>query len=318
MMLQVSSSPHIRDNSSTRGVMIDVVISLIPSLLAGIYFFGYQALLVVVLSVGSAILFEYISRRVMKKDNTIGDFSAVVTGLLLAFNLPPSVPVWLPIIGSAVAIVVVKQMFGGLGHNFVNPALAARIVLTLSFPAPMTRWIVKTSFDLFSGTDLIATATPLYLAQSGNPDNLVVPTYLELFLGLKGGCIGEVSILALAIGAAYLLLRKVISPWIPLTYLATVAAVTAAFGQDPLYHLLSGGLMIGAFFMATDYVTAPLSRKGKIIFGIGCGLLTALLRIFGSMSGGVSFAIIFMNILTPHLDRWTIPVPFGGVRRAKS
>lgn len=328
MMLQVSSSPHIRDNASTTRLMLDVIIALLPALAVSIYLFGLRSLLIISLTTGSAVLFEYLSRRMMKRYNSISDLSAVVTGLLLAFNLPPTVPLWLPIIGSFVAIVIVKQMFGGIGQNFVNPALAARIILTLSFPAAMTRWAIlagrtaghaiPSNGPIAEGTDLIATATPLYLIQAGETGNSVMPGYLDLFIGYKGGCLGEVSVLALSIGVLYLLIRKVISPWIPLTYIATVAAITAVAGQDPLYHILSGGLFLGAFFMATDYVTSPLSRRGKIIFGIGCGILTAMIRLFGGMTEGVSFAILFMNILTPHIDRLTIPVPFGGVRHAKS
>lgn len=328
MTLQVSSSPHIRDNASTTRLMLDVIIALVPALAVSIYMFGLRSLLIVCLTTGSAVLFEYLSRLLMKRYNSISDLSAVVTGLLLSFNLPPTVPIWLPIIGSFVAIVVVKQMFGGIGHNFVNPALAARIILTLSFPAAMTRWAILAGRvaghgitpggPVGEGTDLIATATPLYLIQAGETGSAVMPGYLDLFVGYKGGCLGEVSVLALSVGVIYLLIRKVVSPWIPLTYIATVAAITAVFGQDPLYHILSGGLFLGAFFMATDYVTSPLSRKGKIIFGIGCGIMTALIRLFGGMTEGVSFAILFMNILTPHIDRWTIPVPFGGVRHAKS
>ena len=328
MMLQVSSSPHIRDNATTSRLMLDVIIALLPALGVSIYMFGLRSLLIVLLTTGTAILFEYLSRRMMKRYNSISDLSAVVTGLLLAFNLPPTVPLWLPVIGSFVAIVIVKQMFGGIGQNFVNPALASRIILTLSFPAAMTRWAIlagrvaghgiQPNGPIGDGTDLIATATPLYLVQAGETGSTVMPNYLDLFIGFKGGCLGEVSVLALSVGLIYLLIRRVISPWIPLLYIATVAAITAAFGQDPLYHILSGGLFLGAFFMATDYVTSPLSRKGKIIFGIGCGLITSMIRLFGGMTEGVSFAILFMNILTPHIDRWTIPVPFGGVRHAKS
>ena len=324
MNLQVSSSPHIRDNATTTRLMLDVIIALLPALVVSIYMFGLRSLYIVLLTTGSAVLFEYLCRRLMKRYNSISDLSAVVTGLLLSFNLPPTVPVWLPIIGSFVAIVVVKQMFGGIGQNFVNPALAARIILTLSFPAAMTRWAILSSRlegsggIIGEGVDLIATATPLYLIQAGENGGAAMPDYLDLLTGLKGGCLGEVSILALSIGIIYLFIRKVITPWIPLTYISTVAALTAAFGQDTLYHVLSGGLFLGAFFMATDYVTSPLSRKGKIIFGVGCGLITALIRLFGGMTEGVSFAILFMNILTPHIDNWTIPVPFGGVRHAKS
>jgi Na+-translocating ferredoxin:NAD+ oxidoreductase subunit D len=327
MMLQVSSSPHIRDNATTRRLMLDVVIALLPTVAASIYMYSIRALIVTLVAVLSAVFFEYISRLVMKRYNSIGDLSAVVTGLLLALNLPPTVPYWLPVIGSLVSVVMVKQMFGGIGLNFVNPALAGRVILTLSFPAQMTTWAIQASRALdagyireigqsIKGTDLIATATPLYLLQNaGGVVTTGMPTYLDLFLGFKGGCLGEVSILALLLGAAYLVIRKVIKLWIPLTYLATVAAMTAIAGQDPLYHLLSGGLILGAFFMATDYVTTPLTRNGKIIFGIGCGLLTGLIRLFGGMTEGVSFAILLMNIVTPHLDRWTNPVPFGGGRR---
>jgi electron transport complex protein RnfD len=311
-------------------MMLDVVIALCPSLAVSIYMFGLRALMIVLLTIGSAVLFEYLSRRVMRRYNSISDLSAVVTGLLLAFNLPPTVPFWLPVIGAFVAIVVVKQMFGGIGHNFVNPALAARVVLVLSFPAAMTRWAILSGravghIDALpgavpGGTDLIATATPLYLLQQpGGIGNIYLPDYLDLFVGFKGGCLGEVSILALSVGIIYLLIRKVITLWVPLPYVLTVALATTLVGQNPLYHILSGGLFLGAFFMATDYVTSPLSRKGKIIFGIGCGLMTALIRLFGGMTEGVSFAILFMNILTPHIDRWTIPVPFGGgVKRARS
>ena len=332
MMLQVSSSPHIRDSITSSRLMLDVIIALSPSLIASVILFGYRSLVMVLVAVGSAVLFEYLCRRIMKRYNSISDLSAVVTGMLLAFNMPAMAPYWIVIIGSFVAIVVVKQMFGGIGYNFVNPALAARIILTLSFPSAMTRWAVMANRagetigtvtragSAAGGTDLIATATPLYLLQqAGGSGSSAMPSYLDLFFGAKGGCLGEVSILALLIGVVYLIIRKVITPWIPLTYILTVAVATALAGQDPLYHILSGGLVLGAFFMATDYITSPLSRKGKIIFGIGCGLMTALIRLFGGMTEGVSFSILFMNILTPQIDRWTTPVPFGGgVRRAKA
>ncbi|MEA4887844.1 MAG: RnfABCDGE type electron transport complex subunit D [Clostridiaceae bacterium] len=320
MMLQVSSSPHIRDHVKTSRLMLDVIIALCPALVASVILFGSRALILILIAVSSAVLFEYLSRKVMKRYNSISDFSAVVTGLLLAFNLPVTAPYWMPVIGSFVAIVIVKQMFGGIGQNFVNPALASRIILTLSFPSAMTRWAIMAgrAGEAAGGTDLIATATPLYLLQQSNGiGGTAMPGYLDLFIGSKGGCLGEVSILALSIGVIYLVARKVITIWIPGAYILTVAAATALAGQDPLYHILSGGLFLGAFFMATDYVTSPLTRKGKIIYGVGCGLMTAMIRLFGSMTEGVSFAILFMNILTPHIDRWTTPVPFGGVRHAK-
>lgn len=310
MMLQVSSSPHIRDQATTRRLMLDVIIALCPALLASFWLFGLRAILVTLLAVVSAVAFEYLSRLVMKRTQTIGDLSAVVTGLLLAFNLPPTVPYWLPVIGSAVAVIVVKQMFGGIGQNFVNPALASRIILVLSFPAAMTAFAVQSAPVSVTSpmVDLIAKATPLSTEAVG-----ALPSYLDLLLGFgKGGCLGEVSILALLIGAIYLVVRKVIKLWIPLVYIATVAIIAALGGQDPLYHVLSGGLIIGAFFMATDYVTSPLTVKGKVIFALGCGLLTGIIRLFGGMAEGVSYSIVLMNIMVPHIDRWTLPVQFGG------
>ncbi len=323
MSLQVSSSPHIRDNSSSQRIMLDVIIALLPTLLASIYLFGERVLFVTFVAVASAIGFEYLSRLVMKRYNSISDLSAAVTGLLLALNLPPTAPVWLPFVGSFVAIVIVKQMFGGIGNNFVNPALAARVVLMLSFPVAMTKWVVAANGHIpFTGSaggdvDLVATATPLLQLQTGaleaNWD-----TYLQLLIGNKGGCIGEVSILALLAGAVYLLIRKVICIHIPLVYIGTVAIVMLILGNDPMIHILAGGLVLGAVYMATDYVTSPLSMKGKIIYAVGCGLITALIRAYGGMTEGVSFSILLMNILTPHIDRWTNPVPLGGgVVRAK-
>lgn len=323
MILQVSSSPHIRDRSSTPRLMLDVIIALIPALIASIYMFGYRAALVTAVTVGSAVLFEYISRKVMKRYNSISDYSAVVTGLLLAFNLSPTIPLYIPVIGSFIAIVIVKQMFGGIGQNFVNPALAARVILTLSYPSAMTRWAILASRakdagaaavnGAAGGADLISAATPLYLLQdSGGQVTSDMPTYLYMFIGFKGGCLGEVPILALLIGIVYLVIRKTIALWTPLAFVGTVGLLTFLGGQDPLYHMLSGGLVLGAFFMATDYVTVPLTRSGRIIFGIGCGLITSLIRLFGGMTEGVSFAILFMNLLTPHIERLTTPVPFGG------
>ncbi|HAL74781.1 MAG TPA: Na+-transporting NADH:ubiquinone oxidoreductase subunit D [Clostridiales bacterium] len=314
MKLQVSSSPHIRDLASTRSLMLDVIIALIPAFIASFLLYGLPAVEVTLTTVAASIAAEYFCRRVMKRTQSIGDLSAVVTGLLLAFNMPASVPLYLPVVGAFIAIVVVKQMFGGIGQNFVNPALAARIILTLSFPAAMTAFVVKPAGSSLLAIDLVSTATPLYLLQNSSE----LPGYLSLFLGTaKGGCLGEVSAIALLIGGIYLIVRRVINPIIPLSYVAVVAAMTAIAGQDPLYHIMSGGLLLGAFFMATDYVTSPLTLKGKLIFGIGCGLLTGLIRLFGGMTEGVSFSIVLMNILVPHLDRWTRPVPFGGVSHAK-
>ena len=321
MKLQVSSSPHIRDRSETPRMMLDVVIALLPTLAVSIYMFGYRALLITSITVSSAIIFEYISRRVMKRYHSIKDFSAVVTGFLLALNLSPTVPLWLPVIGSFIAIVIVKQMFGGIGQNFVNPALAARVILTLSYPSAMTSWAILgrraseagVQQNGAAGSDLISTATPLYILQSGQGETISeMPSYFHLFFGFKGGCLGEVPIAALLIGILYLLIRRVITFWTPLSFIGTLALIAFLGGQDPLYHILSGGLVIGAFFMATDYVTVPLTRSGKVIFGIGCGIITGLIRLYGGMTEGVSFAILFMNLLTPHIERLTRPVPFGG------
>jgi len=323
MNLQVSSSPHMRDGSDTRRIMLDVIIALVPALLASVCFFGLRSLVVVSVTVSVSVLTEYLCRKGMKRYNSIHDLSAVVTGLLLAFSIPPTTPLWICAIGAVIAIGIVKQMFGGIGNNFVNPAIAARIVLGISFPVQMNQWTILGSIDSvvkniggsFAGYDLVTTATPLGLLQKGAAD---LPGYWDLFIGNKAGCLGEISILALLIGACYLVYRKIIKIWIPFSFIGTTVLIVAIAGRDPLYHLLSGGLILGAFFMATDYVTSPLSTKGKLIYGVGCGLITALIRLFGGMVEGVSYAILLMNIITPHIDNLTIPVPFGGgKKRAK-
>jgi len=313
--LLVSSSPHIRDRASTRSLMLDVIIALIPSLIASTLLFGLRALTLTLVTVAVAVIAESVSRKVMKREETIADLSAVVTGMLLAFNLPPTLPYWMAAVGAVVAVVVVKQLFGGLGQNFVNPALAGRVVLVISFPVAMTRW------TLLSGSDVVSTATPLaqlktaLASGSAVPGTGSLPGYLDLLLGTHAGSLGEVSVLALLVGAAYLLARRVIAPWAPLAFVGTVGLFAWVAGQPPLYHMLSGGLILGAFFMATDYATSPLTWKGKLIFGFGCGLLTGLIRMFGGMDEGVSFSILLFNILTPHIDKWTRPVPLGGGAR---
>jgi len=320
MKLQVSSSPHIRDNVTTFALMRDVVIALIPAVIASGIIFGLRAVLVILVSVFSCLVFEYISRRIMKRNNTLSDLTAVVTGILLSFNLPPTIPYYMVVVGAFFAIVVVKQMFGGLGNNFVNPALTARIILAIAFPNAMTSWTAAEGpFNFLrslQGADLVSSATPLaILKMQGSAGALELPSYLSLFLGNISGCIGEVSTLALAIGVIYLVSRKVITLWIPLSYIGTVMLITLLGGKDPFYQLLAGGLFLGAFFMATDYVTSPVTRNGRIIFGICCGLITGVIRLFGNMSEGVSFSILLMNILTPHLDRFTMPKPFGEVKK---
>ena len=309
--LTVSASPHVRSPHTATGIMLDVIIALIPALIAAVVIFGTQVLLVTLVCVGSAVLSEYLCRKVMKRHQTIGDLSAVVTGLLLAFNLPVSVPLWIAALGSIIAIVVVKQMFGGIGQNFVNPALAARIILLVSFPSKMTGWTL----------DGVTTATPLASLKSGTVDSTALPSMVDMLLGKHGGCLGEVCSVALILGGIYLIVRKVISPAIPLSYIGTVAVFMLLAGKGSLeftaYQLLSGGLLIGAIFMATDYTTSPVSFKGKIIFGIGCGLITAAIRVFGGYPEGVSFSIIIMNILVPHIDRLTTAKPFGTPKKDK-
>ena len=243
----------------------------------------------------------------MKRPQTIGDLSAVVTGILLAFNYPVGLPLWIAAIGGVVAIVMVKQMFGGLGHNFANPAITARIILMTSFALRMTTWVAP--FAWRGTVDATSTATPLALMASGNTEAL--PTYLQMFLGERAGTLGETCIVALLIGGIYMVAKKVISPIIPVCYIATVFVFSAILGQDPVMQILSGGLFLGAIFMATDYVTSPITNKGKVIYAIGCGLITVMIRVFGSLPEGVSFSILLMNILTPHIENLTTPKSFG-------
>ncbi len=325
--LTVSSSPHFRSADTSPRIMIDVIIALVPSLIAAFIFFGPRSLLVVGTCVATCVIAEYLSRKVMKRHNTIGDFSAVVTGLLLAFNLPVTIPLWIAAIGSVVAIVVVKQFFGGVGKNFVNPALVGRIVLMSSFATQMSNWTKPLAW---MGADVSTTASPLaslknmlsagdVSASAFAKENL--PSLLDMFLGNRAGCLGESCVLALILGGIYLCARKVIKPTIPLCYIGTVALVMLIAGKGSLtfvaYELLGGGLMLGAIFMATDYATTPINTKGMIIFGIGCGLLTSVIRLFGVLPEGVSFSIIIMNILVPHIEHLTTPRPFGSEKKKK-
>lgn len=304
--LYVSSSPHLHSGTTTSKIMLDVIVALIPALIASVIVFGIRALIVVLVTVLSCVVSEYISRKVMKRNNTVYDLSAVVTGILLAFNLPVSINLAIAAFGGVVAIVVVKQMFGGIGQNFVNPALAARIILMASFPTAMSTW-PKPFTNTFNKADIITTATPLSKAVVGTYDK----NYFDLFFGIRPGCIGEICSLALILGGIYLLARKVITPTIPLCYIGTVFFLTLILGKDPIFHILSGGLLLGAIFMATDYTTSPLTFKGKVIFGIGCGILTVLIRLYGALPEGVSFSIILMNILVPHIEKITVTKPFG-------
>lgn len=302
-MLTVTVSPHLRSGVTTRRIMLDVLIALLPALVAAIGVFGVRAALVVAVCVASSVLSEWIFQKAMKKPSTIGDLTAVITGLLLAYNLPVTIPLWQAVFGSAVAIVLVKQLFGGLGKNFANPAITARIIMFLAFSVSMTNWVIP---------DGVSGATPLALIAKGSTE--LLPSLKEMFLGIRGGCLGETSVLALLLGGAYLLIRRVISWHIPVAFIATVGLLTLALGQQPLYQLMSGGLLLGAFFMATDYVTSPQTGWGKLVFGLGAGVLTVLIRVYGSFPEGVSYAILLMNILVPYINKVTRYKAFGGVK----
>ena len=313
MKLTVAGSPHIRSANRTSRIMLDVIIALIPALIASCYFFGIRSLFVTATCVAFAVAAEYVTRKIMKRDNTVGDLSAVVTGILLAYNLPVSIPLWMAAVGSVFAIVVVKQFFGGIGQNVANPTITARIILMLSFSGQMTHWVMPFYYLSSAGTDAVASATPLAAASSGG----AVPSLFELFIGERAGCLGETSVLALLIGFAYLLIRRVINPVVPLVYIGTVFAFSFFAGADPVYQIMSGGLMLGAIFMATDYSTSPVTNSGKAIFALGCGLITSLIRFYGSYPEGVSFSILFMNLLVPYIDKFTRTRPFGVDKNAK-
>lgn len=318
--LTVSASPHVKSAETTTGIMLDVIIALIPAGIASIFVFGIRALLIIAVSVAACVLAEFLSRKAMKRDQTIGDLSAVVTGLLLAYNLPATLPIWEVVLGAVIAIVVVKQMFGGIGQNFVNPALLARIVLVSAFPARMSAGAMAGTNVLGWDVDAATGATPMGMISLADGIKDGAPSIMQLFVGTTSGCIGEVSAMALILGGIYLIIRKVISPIIPVAYIGTVAIITLiAFGDvnAMLYEILGGGLMIGAIFMATDYTTSPITNKGKWIYAICAGLLTCLIRLFGSLPEGVSFSIIIMNIFTPLIENATKPTIFGTVKEKK-
>ncbi len=301
--LTVSSSPHIRHQDSSKGIMLDVIISLLPLTVAGCIMFGWYSALLVLTTVVAAVLTEYVCCKVMKRKNSIYDLSAVVTGLILALNLPPKLPLWMAAIGSVIAIGVVKMMFGGIGHNFANPAITARIALLVSFPSAMTAWVAPKGVEVITGaTDATSMATPL------TTDGY---SYMQLFLGKVPGSLGETFKLLIILGFLYLVFRRVISPVVPLVTVGTVAVMSLIFGLDPLYTILSGGLLFGAVFMATDYVTSPINWKGHIIYGVGIGLITFLIRHFGYLPEGLSYGILLMNLFVPYINKITAPKPFG-------
>lgn len=303
--LTMSLAPHIRSNESTRRIMLDVIIAMTPALIGSIYYFGLSALKLILACVASAVVFEAGTQKLFKKDILIGDLSAVVTGILLAFNLPANAPWWVAVFGAGFAIIIVKECFGGIGSNFMNPALAARAALVASWPSIMSNYV---------NPDGIASATPLSIIKSGST---ALPSITRMLTGDIGGSLGETSAILLLIGAAYLLIRKVIDWKIPTFYIASTAIMLFILGVDPslvIYHILGGGLILGAFFMATDYSSSPITPKGKIIFGIGAGILTALIRVKGGMPEGVSYSILIMNVATPLIEKFTKPKVFGEVK----
>lgn len=331
-MLTVSSSPHIKYKDNVRTIMTDVIIALLPAYGWGIYVFGWRALTLGVISILCCVLFEALTEKILKRPITVSDGSAIVTGLLLTMNLPVTVPLWMPAVGALFAIVIVKQIFGGIGKNVVNPALAARVFLFSSWPSKMAGFVLP--FSMISplavnpsGYDAVVSATPLASIKTG-----VIPSSASLsdmFFGLTGGSIGEVSAFLLIVGGLYLLLKRVISWHIPVAYIATVAMLTMLFPKTAItsdliamqfmaYEILSGGLMLGAIFMATDYVTAPVTRTGKLIYGVGCGAITVFLRYYGGYPEGVSFAILIMNLTVWYLDKFTRPKRFGEVKKTKN
>lgn len=330
--LFVESSPHIRSAWTTQKIMLNVIIALCPALIMSIYIFGIKSLLLTVICCTACVLLEFLFNKITKREDTISDLSAVVTGMLLAFNLPVDLPIYMAIIGCFVAIVIVKCLFGGIGQNFANPAITARIVLMMSFAGAMTKWTAP--FAWKDGVDATVSATPL-AAMSGvdfkelslgqlfssTVTGTEIPSIMDMFLGFRAGCLGETCIAALLLGGLYLMFIGLIRPATPLCFIGTVAVLSFFYGgcdvNFMLYQLMSGGLILGAFFMATDYATTPLTTKGKIVFGVGCGLITFAIRQFASMPEGVSFSILVMNCLTPLIDRFTAPKALGAIKPKK-
>ena len=300
ILFHLSVSPHIHAKHTTGSIMCEVLLALTPAAIFSVFYFGIRVLLVYAVCMGSSVLAEYVWQKCTKQKVTIKDCSALVTGMLLAMNLPASIPLWMAAIGSIFAIIIVKQIFGGIGQNFMNPALAARCFMLVAWASAMTNFTVQG----------VSTATPMTIIKTGGE----LPSLLNTFLGTVSGSLGETSAILLLIGGIYLIVRGIIDWTLPVTYIAVVLVLSYAFGHDGLYEVLSGGLMLVAFFMATDYTTSPMTRKGRIIMGIGCGLLTALIRTFGGYPEGVSFSILLMNICVPLIDRISMPKIYGEVK----
>lgn len=318
-MYYVSASPHVRAKDTVKKTMLDVIIALTPATLFSIYFFKFSALITITLCIFSSVFAEWLYQKLMKRKSSIGDLSAVVTGLLLGLNLPSDIPWWVTIMGSFFAIIIVKQLYGGLGQNFMNPAIAARAFLLISFAGLMSNWVsVETlaTGNFLNTVDGVSAATTLALLENGGE----LPSLLSTFIGTMSGSLGETSALALILGGIYLMVRRIISWRIPITFIGATALTLYLFGSNNfnatyvLYHLFSGGLMIGAFFMATDYASSPTTPKGQLIMGIGCGVITALIRVYGGYPEGVSFSILIMNLFVPIIDKYTKPKIFGEVQ----
>lgn len=333
-MLKVATAPHMFSPVDTQRLMLDVVIAMLPAAFVAVAFFGLNALIVILSSIAACVMWEYLFvRYLLKQKSTINNYSAIITGMLLAFNLPATMPIWMVLIGAFMAIVVAKMAFGGLGKNIFNPALVGRVFLFISFPVQMTMWM-KPNWQDFFNADVQTAATTLgilkHLDASSSATSLTheveavhdIPEYWQMFVGYTGGSLGEVSALALLLGGAYLLYRRVITWHVPFYYLSTMFILTSIMWlitddvrYEPLTHLLSGGLMLGAIFMATDYTTSPMSIKGKIIFAIGCGLLTFIIRFYSAYPEGVSFAILIMNAFVPLIDKFFYPRVYGTGRK---
>ncbi len=323
-LLTVSASPHIRSSVDTRSIMLTVIIAMLPALLWSIYLYGIRALLVVAVSTLASVASEFLYQKLMKQRVTVSDLSAVVTGILVGFNLSPLIPLWIAAVGSIFAIVIVKQLFGGIGKNFLNPALAARVFLFIAFSKPMSTFAEPLSkISLFnSNADVIASATPMASLKAGTvpPDINII----QSFIGQTSGCIGEVSCLLLLCGGLVLLVRRVITWHIPVSFIGTVALLTYLFAPRTadaasfmMFSICSGGLFLGAIFMATDYATCPMTSSGKLIYGVGCGAITVFIRFFAGFNEGVSFAILIMNLLVWYIDKLTRPRPFGKIKSKK-
>lgn len=306
--LILSVSPHVYGKRNTRSIMLAVIIALLPAAIASVIFFGVSAALLIGVCIAACVLFEYLFTLLCKRPTTVGDLSAVITGLLLALNLPSTTPVWQAVVGSFIAIIIVKCLFGGLGYNFANPAITARVFMLIAFTNEVSAAVFPSMADATAG------ATPLAVLKSGET---VGASLLDMFLGIRGGALGETSVLALLIGFIILLALKIITWHTPVVFIGTVFLGSLLITGDvttALYYTMSGGLFIGAIFMATDYVTTPSTNWGKVVFGLGCGLITILIRFYGSYPEGVSFSILMMNILTPYIEKWTMKKPLGGVK----